>query len=940
MVTSLHVFRCFVALMGIGLVSCDRVDVDDAESPVALGSVAQPLTDTDGDAMDDAWEIAHFGNLSATSAADADSDGMTNGEEHQYGFVPTSNDAFADADGDRYPNVFEVRKGSDPNLQGSVPAATYVVNGSGGGTHTTVGAAVTAANVVNGAYQIIGIAPGVYTGSANLRTGVTIASTKPKLLLIGLQGAAKTVIDGGQTNLGWLIQNAAVVSSLTFRNTKGALEVDSPASEVRFVDLMVRDNSNAATNPTPGLYVNASGTTKVYVVGSTFLDNSHSNTIKQIKIANGAGTLLNTVVWSQTSGTMVGTSGSGTLTTNYCLVKGQTLTGTGNLAGNVNPKLRADGHLLWDSPLRSAGGTMVQSRIDMDGELRQTTPDIGVDQFNDTDSDELADQWELEYTSNLTTLTSRTQESDGDGLSNEGEYASATNPIVSDTDVDGVLDGDEVLLHGSDPLNTDTDRDDMPDGWEVSNGLTPLLVNTFDDSDGDRYPDVFEYRYSTDPSSPASTPTPTYVVNGAGGGTHTTVGAAVTAANVANGAYQIIGIAPGVYTGSANLRSGVTITSTKPKLLLIGLQGAARTIIDGGQTNLGWLIENDAVISSLTFRRTQGALVVDFPAAQVRLVDVMVRDNANAATIPTPGLYVNASDTTKVRVVGSTFLNNRHLLPTQSQAVMQIKIVQGAATLSNTVVWSNTSGTMVGTGNGGTVTANNCLVKGQTLTGTGNLAGNADPKLVPDGHLLRLSPLRGAGAVVAQSRIDMDGEQRPSTAPDIGVDQFQDPDGDGLPDAWEIATFGSASSIIGGADDDSDELSNVEEFDWSADWLDPDTDNDGVLDGVELAVGIDPIVADADELSGDLNHDGLIDSLGAQLGYQPNQLDSDGDSISNADELLLGTDPIRVDSDGDGVPDATDPLPLDHLVSTLPSDPQDLQPPVITLTAPLNAVEQ
>jgi hypothetical protein len=40
---------------------------------------------------------------------------MTNGEEYTYGFVPNANDAFADADGDRYPNVFEVRKGSDPN---------------------------------------------------------------------------------------------------------------------------------------------------------------------------------------------------------------------------------------------------------------------------------------------------------------------------------------------------------------------------------------------------------------------------------------------------------------------------------------------------------------------------------------------------------------------------------------------------------------------------------------------------------------------------------------------------------------------------------------------------------------------------------------------------------------------------------------------------------
>lgn len=128
------------------------------------------------------------------------------------------------------------------------------------------------------------------------------------------------------------------------------------------------------------------------------------------------------------------------------------------------------------------------------------------------------------------------------------------------------------------PRDPYTDRDDMPDGWEVTHGLTPLVANAFDDDDGDRYPNVFEHTYSTDPSNRVSIPTPTYLVNGAGGGTHTTVGAALSAANVANGAYQIIGIAPGVYTGAANLRSGVTISSTKPKLLLIGLQGAAKTM--------------------------------------------------------------------------------------------------------------------------------------------------------------------------------------------------------------------------------------------------------------------------------------------------------------------------------------------------------------------------
>ena len=34
-----------------------------------------------------------------------------------------------------------------------------------------------------------------------------------------------------------------------------------------------------------------------------------------------------------------------------------------------------------------------------------------------------------------------------------------------------------------------------------------------------------------------------------------------------------------------------------------------------------------------------------------------------------------------------------------------------------------------------------------------------------------------------------------------------------------------------------------------------------------------------------------------------NQLDDDGDSLSNLEESLMCTDVLRTDSDGDGVPD-------------------------------------
>ena len=49
-----------------------------------------------------------------------------------------------------------------------------------------------------------------------------------------------------------------------------------------------------------------------------------------------------------------------------------------------------------------------------------------------------------------------------------------TNPLKSDTDSDGLTDGDEVKLHSTDPLNADTDGGSVKDGEEVARGTDPL----------------------------------------------------------------------------------------------------------------------------------------------------------------------------------------------------------------------------------------------------------------------------------------------------------------------------------------------------------------------------------------------------------------------------------------------------------------------------------
>ncbi|HXH27730.1 MAG TPA: FG-GAP-like repeat-containing protein, partial [Candidatus Polarisedimenticolia bacterium] len=89
---------------------------------------------------------------------------------------------------------------------------------------------------------------------------------------------------------------------------------------------------------------------------------------------------------------------------------------------------------------------------------------------------------------------------DGDGLTNGDERdVYGTDPTVADSDHDGLSDGDEVNVYGSDPGLWDTDGDGLSDGQEVvTYGTNPLAVDT----DGDGLWDGDEITAGTDPLAP------------------------------------------------------------------------------------------------------------------------------------------------------------------------------------------------------------------------------------------------------------------------------------------------------------------------------------------------------------------------------------------------------------------------------------------------------
>ncbi|MBK7406113.1 MAG: FG-GAP repeat protein [Phycisphaerales bacterium] len=78
-------------------------------------------------------------------------------------------------------------------------------------------------------------------------------------------------------------------------------------------------------------------------------------------------------------------------------------------------------------------------------------------------------------------------DTDGDGLTDGDENTIyGTDPLLADTDGDGLSDGDEVLTFLTDPLLADTDGDTLGDGYEISlqafgNCPSPLLADSDDD---------------------------------------------------------------------------------------------------------------------------------------------------------------------------------------------------------------------------------------------------------------------------------------------------------------------------------------------------------------------------------------------------------------------------------------------------------------------------
>ena len=152
-----------------------------------------------------------------------------------------------------------------------------------------------------------------------------------------------------------------------------------------------------------------------------------------------------------------------------------------------------------------------------------------------------------------------------------------------------------------------------------------------------------------------------------------------------------------------------------------------------------------------------------------------------------------------------------------------------------------------------------------------------------------------------------------------------DSDGDGLPDGLEVSVGQDPTNPdpnAGDNDYDNDGLTNLEEYQGmfsgvvrgvtlsnpaSLSLNNSDSDNDGIPDGLEIDLLLDPTTnSTAGETENgliDSDNDGLTNLLEYDLGTNFTNNDSDADGLTDGEEYRLGTNPLNEDSDGDSLGD-------------------------------------
>lgn len=456
-----------------------------------LLAASTPL-DVDGDGLPDNWEVTYFGSRTVQNGAgDFDGDGATNAQEYAAGSDPTSASSWPDTDGDGLRDAWELA------YFGNLTTA----NGSGDNDGD---------GFSNAAEQAAGSSPidAQWTpNSAKLRHRWSFSGD----LLDSVGTAHATISDPDN--------DAAVGGTVTQNST--SVTLSGGASGTSAAVLLGNNLIGGRTEPVTlqfwathhavqnwGRIFDFGSSTGEYLFMS-WTQGTNAATDQVEWIDGGVvsrqpntnapytlGTQYHIVLTLTPAAYTNGSLARGTRVTWWTApaASGATLSPRGTFDTTLTLKDFADqnnwlGRSMWAGD-NVANATYDEVRI-WNGAL---TPDAiqtyqlagpNAFTFTDSDGDGLSDPWEITYFGNLSSGFG--DDPDGDGKSNYEEY-----------------------IGGSDPTNPasvpgDVDGDGLPDSWELSN-FGNLAQTASGDPDGDGATNLQEYLAGSQPNSATSYP--------------------------------------------------------------------------------------------------------------------------------------------------------------------------------------------------------------------------------------------------------------------------------------------------------------------------------------------------------------------------------------------------------------------------------------------------
>ncbi len=435
------------------------------------------------------------------SDADADLDGLSNAFELQYGLDPSNpSDAAGDLDGDGYSNWDEMLMGSSPAATNDL-VTVYVDSQNSTGPWDGTQAhpfryiqdAMQCAVNVN-SNLAIRVRPGnyyepvsnerfdfygnelsrrkrVYLYAANSDWSL---STDPETHIIDSSGLPHNDVLGNSSfgaapGVEFFDVARARINGFTIRGGRGYLILaggfygggivaySSSGGPIYISNCIVEKNGGSGTGA-GGIFIQAGTNSIIYntvVAKNTGFDAAGVDDFSGVRMWNC------TVVSNlNTAGGVGGIYGYGTLSTSIrnCAIWGNDLDVA---AANVdystfssNVVIASGGHNLVVDPalgnyrltstsaLLNIGTRLPIERRDLYGNARPLAVafDIGANQFKDTDSDGMQDDWETKRGLNASRASDATGNPDGDGFNNLDEYNHNTGPQSADTDGDGIPD--------------------------------------------------------------------------------------------------------------------------------------------------------------------------------------------------------------------------------------------------------------------------------------------------------------------------------------------------------------------------------------------------------------------------------------------------------------------------------------------------------------------